>query len=364
MLTYTGEEKVQIIKWYYSGSTAQEVVGRFIFAFENRPVPTVATVLNIVHKFESTHCVANCQKCIDMSKEPRVRVISEERERREINVCSAVENSEPCSSRQISEQVGINDRTVRNILKRHGYRSYKIGIHQEIFPRDLDNRIRFCELLMQKVVENPNFLFNILFTDESSFYLHGLHNSAATRYWSTTNKHHSLRLRTQYPQKLNVWAGILGDNIIGPFFIDGTLTAAKYLALLQDQIMAALRALNIDYRDIWFQQDNCPAHTARVVQLFLRETFGDKLISTRTAIAWPPRSPDLTPLDFFFWGHIKQSIYTHQHVRAQNLDELRQKIIDAASSITAETLLQVREELYYRLGFCQEQRGDLFEHLL
>jgi len=25
---------------------------------------------------------------------------------------------------------------------------------------------------------------------------------------------------------------------------------------------------------------------------------------------WPPRSPDLTPKDFFLWGHIKALIYT------------------------------------------------------
>ena len=25
---------------------------------------------------------------------------------------------------------------------------------------------------------------------------------------------------------------------------------------------------------------------------------------------WPPRSPDLTPMEFFLWGHIKALIYT------------------------------------------------------
>ena len=26
-------------------------------------------------------------------------------------------------------------------------------------------------------------------------------------------------------------------------------------------------------------------------------------------VAWPPRSPDLTLLDFFLWGHIKSLVY-------------------------------------------------------
>jgi hypothetical protein len=27
-------------------------------------------------------------------------------------------------------------------------------------------------------------------------------------------------------------------------------------------------------------------------------------------MAWLPRSPDFTPMDFFLWGHIKAQIYT------------------------------------------------------
>ena len=27
------------------------------------------------------------------------------------------------------------------------------------------------------------------------------------------------------------------------------------------------------------------------------------------SITWPPKSPDLAPLDFFSWGHLKSLIY-------------------------------------------------------
>lgn len=74
--------------------------------------------------------------------------------------------------------------------------------------------------------DDPNFLSNILFTDESTFYLHGHLNPAVTRYWSRTNLHVNVPKRTQYPQKRNVCAGILGDNIIGPFVIPGNLNGA------------------------------------------------------------------------------------------------------------------------------------------
>jgi hypothetical protein len=37
-------------------------------------------------------------------------------------------------------------------------------------------------------------------------------------------------------------------------------------------------------------------------------------------IAWPPRSPDLTPLDIFLWGYVKNTVYqvkiNDQHMKA------------------------------------------------
>ncbi|KAJ8959811.1 hypothetical protein NQ318_011543 [Aromia moschata] len=43
-------------------------------------------------------------------------------------------------------------------------------------------------------------------------------------------------LHTQNPEKVNVWAGIIGENNIGPFFIDGNLNGETYLAQLQNNM--------------------------------------------------------------------------------------------------------------------------------
>jgi len=50
------------------------------------------------------------------------------------------------------------------------------------------------------------------------------------------------------------------------------------------------------------------------------------LSQKRGPTAWPPRSPDLTPLDFFTWGFIKDVVYRR---KVQDLADLRQRIIEA-----------------------------------
>ncbi|GFW13153.1 hypothetical protein TNCV_4120551 [Trichonephila clavipes] len=57
---------------------------------------------------------------------------------------------------------------------------------------------------------------------------------------------------------------------------------------------------NHDVQELWFQQDGAKCPTARATIDLLKDTFGDRLISRFGPVNWPPRSCDLTPLDYFF----------------------------------------------------------------
>jgi hypothetical protein len=47
-------------------------------------------------------------------------------------------------------------------------------------------------------------------------------------------------------------------------------------------------------------------------------------------VAWPPRSPDLTTMDFFLWGHIKALIYI---LPVDSEEDLIAHIVEAAATI-------------------------------
>lgn len=355
-MPYTQEEKIQIIKWIYGGNSVADTINLFIAAFENRPIPSRGTISHIVHNFEQHGFVSKC-KC--KRNVPRV---NEEKEARNLMICASAEQDPSKSCRKIADEIGINKSTVQEILRKNGYRSYKICTTQQLFPEDRERRMVFCENVMERANGDDNFINRICFTDESSFALLGKHNSSVVRFWSRENPHVRMDYRTQYPQKLNVWAGIIGNNVIGPFFIDGNLNGQRYLELLQNQIIPSLQQLPVDFQQIFYQQDGCPAHNTVAVQAYLNDTFPNRVISTRGTIPWPARSPDLSVNDFFFWGYIKEIIYKHE--RLSNLNELRQKIIDAFATVTPEMLTNVRQSFYNRMGYCLATEGGLFEHLL
>jgi hypothetical protein len=54
--------------------------------------------------------------------------------------------------------------------------------------------------------------------------------------------------------------------------------------------------------DMLFQQDGAPPHLHKEVTEFLNRKFPEKWIGRGGPVTWPPRLPDLTPLEFFFWG--------------------------------------------------------------
>ncbi|KAJ4428699.1 hypothetical protein ANN_25692 [Periplaneta americana] len=81
----------------------------------------------------------------------------------------------------------------------------------------------------------------------------------------------------------------------GPAFINHT----RSTVLLENQVNEG--NLVLDEQTLHFQQDGAPPHYA----LMADRRLPGKWIGRRGAVEWPARSPDLTPLDFFLWGHLK-----------------------------------------------------------
>ncbi|GBN33186.1 hypothetical protein AVEN_28468-1 [Araneus ventricosus] len=61
-------------------------------------------------------------------------------------------------------------------------------------------------------------------------------------------------------------------------------------------------------------------------------------IGRDAVMAWPPRFPDITPLDFYLWDYVKQHVYSK---RINDINHLKQRITDVIHSVTPEALTRV-----------------------
>ena len=79
-----------------------------------------------------------------------------------------------------------------------------------------------------------------------------------------------------------------------------------------------------------FQNYGAPSHYTRHVMQHLNDTFPNRWIGRGSTINWPPRSPDLTPLDFCLWGLMKSEVYRK---KVDTRDELLVNILDVIACI-------------------------------
>ncbi|CAM4988540.1 unnamed protein product, partial [Rotaria socialis] len=86
---------------------------------------------------------------------------------------------------------------------------------------------------------------------------------------------------------------------------------------------------------IVFQQGGAPPHFAAVVRKVLDKTFSNTWVGRGGRVRWAPRSPDLTSLDFYLWGHMENSVHK---TPIKNIAELKQKIKKEITSISKATL--------------------------
>ena len=63
---------------------------------------------------------------------------------------------------------------------------------------------------------------------------------------------------------------------------------------------------------LWFQQDGATSHTTCETMDLLRNEFGEHLFSRFATENWPPRSCDITPLDYSPWGYVKSEVFRNK----------------------------------------------------
>ena len=151
------------------------------------------------------------------------------------------------------------------------------------------------------------------------------------------------------------------NKLVGSYFFeDDTVNGNNYLSMLQNFFILEVRRLHM-VRSIIFQEDGAPAHFSTDVRQYLNNHFPDRWIGRGSPIRWAPRSPDLTPLDFYLWGHPKNNIYKSP---TKDMDELKRRINKEINSISKETLSDVFSNIVKRMDLCISVDGNHFEHLL
>lgn len=329
----------------------------YVEKFPNRRVPSDKLFTRLFQRLRDTGSLS--PKKVNSGRPRSVR--TPEMEERVLNL---LEERPSTSVRRLAAAEGVSHSLVWGVLHEQLLYPYHVQRVQALRPEDHLSRLRFCQWLLQKCAVDPLFSSTILFTDEAGFTRDGVVNFHNQHVWADENPHEVAERGHQHRFSINVWAGILGDRLIGPYILPHRLNGAHYHQFLVNVLPALMDDVSYQQRlQMWFMHDGAPAHFHRNVREHLTLTFGDHWIGRGGPTPWPSRSPDFNPLDFWLWGHLKTIVYA---TPVNDVQTLQDRVFNACRNIQQQpgVFQRVRDSLRRRAEGCIAMDGRHIEHLL
>ena len=171
------------------------------------------------------------------------------------NILEMAQRSPHLSTHRMASRIGVSRMQVWRTLHEDNLYPYHDQRVQHLEPGGHDQRMDLCHWIKA----HPKLVSNILFTDEVSFTRDGVNNSWNVHTWSLDNPHETSVTNFQQRFSLNVWCGVLGNRLIGPFVFDNNLTGNTYEAFLRNELPGLLEDIPLMIRSqMYFQHDGAP----------------------------------------------------------------------------------------------------------
>ena len=304
------------------------------------------------------------------SGRPRTARTEKNEELVEELICSQEEPHTHLTPRQIEKSEEISRSTVRRIIDDKDISNFKRAKTPAMKDATRQRRVERACGLIEKFENNPRLIERCVWQDEKDFTLDVPVNHQNDRVYYRGKKSdipsENLEQTTKkMSRKVMVSAGICFHGVTQPFFVNNKglkVNAINYHRHLRTQLFPAIE--KISKRNNWlFIQDGASSHTSNLVQGYLAETLKNRFISKTE---WPPSSPDVNPLDYFFWDFVKTKVYAGRKGKAfQNEKELQTRIRSVWKDCAKEipTMRKAIRQFLPRLKAINEKDGHSIKML-
>ena len=281
----------------------------------------------------------------------RKRKLSE-RNRRALNRIVRVDRktTAPKITAELNEhlQNPVSTKTVRRELHKAGFHG-RAAIRKPLLSKtNVSKRLEWCRNLQNWSIEQWK---NVIFSDESSFTL--FPTSGRVYVWRQPKEAYDptciLPTVKHGGGSVMIW-GAISWKSAGPMIsLHGRINSRDYLRILSDQVHPMVRELFPD-GDAFFQDDNAPIHTARIVKQWYDE-HSDEL----EHLIWPPQSPDLNIIEPL-WSILEVQLRS-RFPPPSSLKELEAVLTEEWAKIPLKTIENLYESIPRRINAVLASKG-------
>lgn len=264
MYAYSTEQYSDIIFVYgYCNGNARQAVREYQERFPHRHLPYRQVFSNSFRRLRETGNPAPAAAI----RPHAVQVELEEA------VIDAATDNPAISTRRIGHNLHVSQNFAWRVLNREVLHPYHPQHVQALHIGDAQQRLAFCNWLLQQHANNNDFISHVLWSDEACFTRDGINNYHNEHIWALHNPHAIRQRRFQQRFSVNVWGGIFNDSLLPLHVLQERLSAVIYRDFLNNTFDRLEDVpLNI-IQHMWYQHDGAPPHRGRVVVEWLNQHF-------------------------------------------------------------------------------------------
>jgi transposase len=296
----------------------------------------------------------------------RPRSATDEEHVEEVRQRIEEDSTNKCNSiRKLATDLDISSSSAHRILVNDlNLYPYKLRPRQKLTAEHRRKRKERCEAMQERFGEDGHR--RVIWSDEKIFTVELASNRHNDRIWMTDapEAEEAIVEHVQHPLQLHVWAAMgYGKKVPLVFFdSDVRLNAAIYQESVLEGVLRPWAQDEFgyeggEYTQEWtFQQDGATIHTARATQDWCDNNTNIPDFINKDQ--WPPRSPDLNPLDYSIWSILLSRACNRPH---PDLLSLRSALEREWEALDIETLKRIVDDFPRRVDACIEAEGGHFE---
>jgi len=332
----TPKERIQILLSLQKGYTTREISrARHI---------NPSTVSRIKKRWLENHSVEN------LPKSGRPLITNKPTQKKIINLIT----SRRCSSAvevqnhlQEQENINISAPTIRCILRNDGLVSRVKRKKPYLSKKHQKRRLDFARKYENWTINDWS---KVIWSDESKFKVFG--SDGKQYYWKrpeeSLNCFH-IKLTVKFGGgSVMIWGCFTSRGVGGFCKIDGIMNAKLYQQILHEDLLNTIKVQGFAIKDIIFQQDGDPKHTANSTKRWLQS---NKI----KVLDWPAQSPDLNPIEHL-WNEVDRHL-RHLPERISGKEDLWIKIQQVWQEIDVDTCTNLIHSMPERIHDVIKARG-------
>ena len=293
------------------------------------------TVTRWTHRWRDEHSLQ------DAERSGRPRCTDDDTD---ASIVDLAEEKKFVTPKQITAELGLecSARTTRRRLDEAGLHGRVARSEYPFDESDIRRRLAFAEGYAGWSTADWE---RVIFSDETHIEVYGRSRVWVQRPETAAFDPDYITNRMVHSDRVSLWGCFCARGIGQAEIFVGEFDAAKYVDILQHSLIQT--ALHFYPREPWyFQQDNAPQHTSRLV----RRWFHNHGV---TLLDFPPYSPDLNPIENL-WGILKPRVEAHL---AREISEVEQVLREEWEGLDTALLASLAHSMPARCAAVVASRG-------